>query len=729
MTNDAVLTHQRIRRIARWSATHPRRAIGLWLLFVAGCLVAGGAAGLRTSNALDSSYGQSGTSAHILDDAGMTDPATENILIEPAPGRPADHALAAAAGQQISQQLAKLPQVTSVAPARTSARGDVLIVASMRGDAYTANERVGALLNVTSDVAHGYPQLRIDETGAASIQKAIDKQVSSDLGSAAAYSLPVTLLILLIGFGALTAAGVSILLALSAIGSAIGLSELVSHVVPASSTTSSVILLIGMAVGVDYSLFYVKRAREERRRGATHHDAVELAAATSGHSVVVSGLAVVLAMLGLLAARDTTFSSFAVGSLLVVGIAVAGSLTVLPAVLSALGPRIDRPRVPLVWRWTVRDRPPRIIPRLLRPALRHPAVVFAGSTVGLLLLASPLLDLHLHADSEATLPRSIPITASLARLAVAFPDRQTTHDIVVDATASDAVPVTAALRTLRTRISSDPRFPATSTAPSPIRASADGSVHELQVSAPYDAESAAAKWQVHLLREQILPRALLPAGARWAVGGDTATDVDYDHHLSVSTPLVITIVVLANTLLIGAVFRSLGLALVTALLNLLSIAATLGVLVLIFQHSWATHLLGFHSTGSLISWIPLFTFAVLFSLSMDYHVFVVSRIQEARRNGLPTVEAVRQGIIGSAGAISSAAVVMVSVFVIFAAQHLVDMKEFGVGLAVAVPIDALVVRALALPSMLVLLDRFTGNPRPTQAAALPPNDSRKAVPA
>src|SRR6185312_5351668 len=208
----------------------------------------------------------------------------------------------------------------------------------------------------TATVQREFPALRVEEVGSVSLNDAVNSQVANDLSAAATFSLPVTLLIMLIAFGAIIAAGVPILLALSAVGAATGLSAVVSHVIPDSGSTSAMILLMGMAVGVDYSLFYVKRARAERHAGRTKLDSIEIAAATSGHSVLVSGAAVIVSMLGLFLAADVTFASLATGSIVVVAVAVLGSLTVLPAVLVKLGRRIDRPRVPVLWRWSTADR-------------------------------------------------------------------------------------------------------------------------------------------------------------------------------------------------------------------------------------------------------------------------------------------------------------------------------------------------------------------------------------
>jgi RND superfamily putative drug exporter len=322
------------------------------------------------------------------------------------------------------------------------------------------------------------------------------------------------------------------------------------------------------------------------------------------------------------------------------------------------------------------------------------------SVLVLAALAVPALGMRLASDSPRSLPTSIPETRALNRLTAAFPGQNATDEVVVraDAAQSDAVEhqLQRVARTLRTT----PGFVPGS---AQLVSSANRSVHVLRVDANSDAESDAARHGVRALRS-LVPKALTGVtGARWAVGGDPAASLDTDQHLSSRLPWVIAFVVVLTMAIIGWVFRSVTLAVLTALINLLSAGAAFGVLVLVFQHHWAEGLLGFHSSGALINWIPLFTFAVLFGLSMDYHVFVLSSIREAVAEGHPPREAVRVGIVRSAGTVTSAALVMVSVFAIFASLHMIEMKELGLGLAVAVLVDALVVRGVVLPSLLILL--------------------------
>lgn len=709
-------------RLAHWSATHKLRAVALWLVFVAACVTAGQLAGLQQATDLDVSTGQSGQAMRWLDGAHLTAPDTENVLITARDGD-LDPAAAATAATQVRDRMTPLPQVASVSAPITAPDGTATTVqVVLQPRAADQEVDVQPLLDVTAAVQHDHPELRVEQAGSASVNAAVDELVGSDLESAAAISLPVTLVILLVVFGAIVAAGVPVLLALSAVGAATGLSALASHVIPDSGSTSSVILLMGMAVGVDYSLFYVKRARAERRAGRSTLDAVEIAAQTSGHSVLVSGVAVVIAMLGLYVSGNIVFASLATGSIIVVAVAVLGSLTVLPALLVALGRTIDRPRVPLLWRLTGRDgAESRLWSRVLRPSLDHPGRTFLVSAGVLVLLALPALGMQLMSGSASSLPDSLPAKQTLDRLTTAFPSTNSTADIVVRSSAAAGPDVRRALLALDEKARADRIFMADG---EPLlTASPDGTTQYLQLVMPFDAESRSAQDGVAQLRSTLVPGALDGiAGVRFAVGGETAADVDANHQLSSRLPWVIAVVVTLTVLMTAFVFRSVLLALCTAGMNLLSAGAAFGMLTLVFQHHWADGLLGYESSGRLINWIPLFTFTVLFGLSMDYHVFVVNSIREATARGLSVREAVRVGVGRSAGTVTAAAVVMVSVFAIFAALHLLEMKQLGVGLAAAVLVDAVLVRAVVLPSLLVLLGdriRWPGREIPAATPADP----------
>ncbi|GAA4579566.1 MMPL family transporter [Micromonospora coerulea] len=724
-------------RLARWSAEHPWRAIALWVVFVAVCFVGGNAAGLNEATDRDMAIGEAGRAQLIVDGGQFADPAVENVLITPRAGV-LDQTAAKAAADDAAARLRQVTGVASVGTPMPSRDGGALLVPiTMSGDPGTASDRVQPLRDATARVQQAHPQLRIEQVGGPSINKALDDTLGSDFKRAELLSLPVTLAILIIAFGALIAAGVPVLLALSSVAAAMGLSTLASHLVPATDTTSSVILLIGMAVGVDYSLFYVRREREERAKGRSGLDAVEIAAETSGHAVVVSGFAVIISMAGLLLANDAVFSSLAVGSILVVAVAVTGSLTVLPALLAKLGRWVDRPRVPLLWRLTAPrtgrpgERAPRLWPAVLRPALRAPVATLVVSVGLLLALAAPALGMKLKFPGMEDLPRTTPAMQAYDRLTAAFPSTGTSHTVAVRAPAEQADRVRAALTDLAGRAAGDPLFaPAEGDGPE-IEVSADRRVSVLEVATPYASRTDEAARSLHELRDDLAPAALrgIP-GVEYAIGGGVADSEDYAAHIKDKLPLVMGFVLALTFLVMAWTFRSVVVALTAIALNLLSAGAAYGLLVLVFQGNWAEGVLGFTSMGAIVSWLPLFLFVVLFGLSMDYHVFVVSRIREGIRNGMTNRDAVAYGITSSAGVVTSAAIVMVGVFAIFASLSTIDMKQLGIGLAAAILLDATIIRAVVLPSLMTLLgDANWWAPRFLRArAATPPADPPTPAP-
>jgi putative drug exporter of the RND superfamily len=692
-------------RIARWSAEHPWRAIGAWLLFVAISIGAGSAVGTKTGDFDDNPTGELATYQSIVDESGFERPSSENVLITAREGN-LDQARALAAANEIRGGMDVLPETGTISEPVPSPKGSaVLVNVEMTGERKTSDERVQPLLDTTASVQAHYPDLRIEQVGGASLDKALSDALGKDFQKAELISIPVTLAIMLLVFGALIAAGVPVLLAMSAVGTAIGLSALVSHIFPATDNTSSMILLIGMAVGVDYSLFYIKREREERAKGAGHVDAVEIAAATSGHAIVVSGVAVTVAMAGMFVVNDIVFSSIAIGTILVVLAAMIGSITVLPALLAKLGRWIDRPRIPFVWRLAQRSGgEPRFWKKVLRPSLRRPGVALAISG-GLLLAATiPAFAMKLNAPSEADLPRSIPIMQSYDRMTDAFPSTGASHAIAIRVPAGQVDQAREALGNLINRIGADNAFAHDREVR--VDEAAGGRILLVSAAIPDAGGSPAADASLAKLRSEILPQTIgTVAGAEFAVSGQTAGENFFVDKMEDALPWVMLFVLLLTFLVMLWAFRAPVIALSAIGLNLLSAGAAYGVLVMVFQNEWAEGLLGFQSTGGIAAWLPVILFVTLFGLSMDYHVFVVSRIREAAMGGMPTRDAVARGITTSAGVVTSAAAVMIGVFSIFATLSTIEMKQLGIGLATAILIDATLIRAVVLPSLMAVLGK------------------------
>jgi putative drug exporter of the RND superfamily len=691
-------------RIARWSAEHPWRAIGAWLLFVAICIGAGQVTGTKSADFDDNPKGELATYQSIVDESGFTRPATENVLISARSGD-LNQEQALAAANDVRADMGALREVGEVSePVRSPKGTAVLVNVELAGDRDTADERIDPLLETTAAVQKQYPDLLVEQVGGASLNKALSTALGDDFTKAELISIPVTLLIMLVVFGALIAAGVPVLLAMSAVGAALGLSALASQLIPATDNTASMILLIGMAVGVDYSLFYVRRDREERAKGASHLDAVEIAAATSGHAIVVSGIAVTVAMAGMFVVNDIVFSSIAVGAILVVLAAMIGSITVLPALLAKLGRWVDKPKIPFLWRLSMRNNEnPRFWGAILKPSLRAPKTTLIISGGVLAALAVPAFSMTLNSPGESDLPRSIPIMQSYDRMTEAFPSTGASHQIAVRLPAGETAQGKAAVDDLLARLADEPGF-AHDQAPK-VTPAKDGRIYLISAGIPFDGASAEADQSLAKLRTVLLPATIgTVAGAEFAVSGQTAGENDFIDNMTGALPWVIGFVLLLTFLVMLWAFRAPVIALSSIVLNLLSAGAAYGVLVLVFQNTWAEGLLGFTSTGGITAWLPVILFVTLFGLSMDYHVFVVSRIREAIGT-MSTKDAVAAGVTKSAGVVTSAAAVMIGVFSIFATLSTIDMKQMGVGLAAAILIDATLIRAVVLPALMTVLGK------------------------
>ncbi|MET0767570.1 MAG: MMPL family transporter, partial [Aeromicrobium sp.] len=676
-------------RLARWSATHPWRAIGLWFALVATAIALMSFVPGRTLGDDSFRVGESGQAAAMLDDAGLVASPTESVLIT-APTGTLDVDRATTVATRVSEAAKDVKGVSNVGPPVVAeSRDAVLVPIEMSGDEDEAAEHVGALIDATAAVQEQHPELVVQQAGTASLDAGINDKVGEDLASAETMSLPITFVIMLVAFGAFIAAGIPVLLAITSVITALGLYAPVSYLVPDAGQVANVVLLIGMAVGVDYSLFYLKRQREERQRGRSTIDAVEIAAATAGRAVVVSGFAVMVAMSGLFLSGEAVFSALATGSILVVLVAVIGSLTVLPAMLSAFGRWVDRPRIPLLWRLNRRIGAGGISSRLIRPVIRRPFVsaVLAGGA--LLALAVPALGMSTHQSTIDTLPQDIPAVQAFQRAQESFPSERPSIDVVLRTTAGGADAARSALQDVE---SAAVEAGIADSAGEDVRVSDDGRTLALSMSALHGEGDARNDAAIEQLRDTLVPAATADlASTSTAVGGGVAEAYDVEHQTS-RLPLVIGFVLPLTMLMIVWTFRTVTLALLTTALNLLSVGAAFGVLTLVFQHSWADELLGYTSSGYVVDWIPLFCFVVLIGLSMDYHVFVLSRVREGLRRGLPYERAVEFGIRETASVVTSAAAVMVSVFAVFATLDMLEMKQMGVGLSVAILLDATLVR-------------------------------------
>jgi len=695
-----------VERVAGWSARHRIVVVIGWLALVVATFALGQRLGTQNVNSYDP--GQAGQAERVLNRPDVQQPDTESVLIQ---GGSAGQTFRAdpevrQAVAQVVAALRRLPgaaadiQSPFTSTGLTSGRS-ALVTFNVAGNPNNDDQAVVPALNAVAGVRAKHPGLTIAEAGAASVDRATNSLTGQDFRKAEVTSVPVSLALLLIVFGALVAAGIPLLLAGTAVISAISLLAIPSRWLPIGGITSSIVLLVGMAVGIDYSLFYLRRVREERAAGRTTREALRIAAATSGRAIVVSGLTVMISLAGLFLTGIDVFSGFAVGTILVVGVSVLGSLTFLPALLSLLGKGTDRGRIPFLGRRQAGARRSRLWQAVVRAVVRRPLALGALATVALLALAAPVLSLHLEDSGLHALPTSIPVVRTLDAIQQAFPGGPAPAEVVVTGSDLDGPRVNGAVAAIRAEAATTHgavREPITTAM------FGDGTVLVISVPLAGGITDTTSDNALATLRSHVLPATLGKVqGISYAVGGDTAGNHDFDVQLGDRTPLVLCFILGLAFLLLMAAFRSVAIPAMSICLNLLSVGAAFGLMTWVFQDGHLEGALGFTAYGGITSWLPLFMFVLLFGLSMDYHVFILSRIRELRLRGASAKEAIADGIAGSAGVVTSAAAIMVAVFSIFATLSIIEFKVFGVAMAAAVLIDATVVRGVLLPAGLALL--------------------------
>jgi RND superfamily putative drug exporter len=692
-------------RMGRWSARHWKTAVFGWLGFVLVAYALGAVVGTNSLSVNEPGPGESGQVQQILNDE-FAQPAKELVLVQSS-SLMATTPQFRAAVQDVMRRLQAQPNATNVespfAPGnsgRISSDGrSALVQFDIRGKSEDAQDKVAPILASVADAQRARPDFTIEEFGGGSVAKGINDQFGKDLLKAGALSLPVTLGILLLTFGALVAAGIPLLLALTSVLAAIGLLALPSQVLPMDDAVNAVVLLIGLAVGVDYSMFYLKRAREERAAGRAECASIEAAAATSGRSVLISGFTVIVAMAGMFISGDKTFSGFAAATMIVVATSVIGSLTVLPAVLSKLGDRVNKGRVPFLRTPDQRVGESRFWGAIVERVLRRPVLWGALAAGFLIALAIPALNLQTTQNSVESYPRSLAVIRTYDKIQKVFPGDALAAQVLVEAPDVRSGEVRSAIAELRRRaLASGQMF-----RPIEVDVNGPGTVALVSIPIAGNGTNSASKDAVNALRDEIVPATVgrLP-DATTGVGGTTAQSIDFEHQFRTRTPFVFAFVFALTFVLMLLAFRSIVIAVKAIALNALSVAAAYGILVLVFQDGIGRGLIG-ASSGGIESFMPMFLFVILFGLSMDYHVFMISRIRESVDHGMSTDEAVEHGIKTTAGVVTSAAIVMVLVFSVFITLSFDLLKQFGVGLAAAVLIDATIIRGVLLPASMKLL--------------------------
>ena len=696
--------HNLAARMARWSSRHRKKAILGWFAFVLVTFYVGTNVVVQKDiSDVDQFSGESRDAEQALEDAGMRP--TEEVVFVQSDELTVEDPEFQAAVEDVAGRLSQVRYVENVTSPLTgdgevSADGHAALVQfEIAGDSTETRDRVAPTLDAVAAVQADHPDLAVEQFGGASAKKAINGVINDDLKKAGMLSLPITLIILIITFGTLVAAGLPLLIGLTSVMAALGLVSITSQLVPADSNLPAVVLLIGLAVGVDYSLFYLRREREERAAGRSERASLEAAAATSGRAVLISGVTVIVAMAGMFISGDKSFVSFAWGTILVVAIAVFASLTILPAMLSWLGDRVEKGRVPLLGR----RRPAgesRFWTALTARVMRRPglSILIAGGL--LVALAIPALQMKSVTSGVDEFPQDEPVIQTYNKVKEVFPTEGVASTVVVEADDVRSGPAAAGIDDLVAAVEGTEGFrPGTE-----VIYSEDGTVAQINVPTRGNGTDAPSVNALDELRDEIIPATVGGVeGTTVNVTGDAASSEDFADNLKSRLPLIFAFVFGLAFLLLLVTFRSIVIPAKAIVLNLLSVGAAYGVLVLVFQNGNGESLLGFTSNGGVTNWLPLFLFVVLFGLSMDYHVFILSRVKELYDRGMSTDEAVKRGISTTAGTVTSAAFVMVGVFLVFVTLEFIDFKELGLGLAVAVLIDATIIRGVLLPASMKVL--------------------------
>jgi uncharacterized membrane protein YdfJ with MMPL/SSD domain len=699
--------------VGRWSSRHRKTAILGWIAFVAIAYMLGGN-GMKTLTQQQAGVGDSGQASKLYFD--HTPKADEEMVILTNKKASTDSPQFKAAIADVRSRLAHtagVHDVTAPGDPHTGPNGAVspnhhtaLVSFKVPGEYETPSVKkiVDATVLETKAADRAHPGYIIEQFGDGSSEKAFQAIFAKDLSKATTLSLPLTLLILLVAFGTLLAAGLPLLLAITGVLATLGLVGPLSHLTPVDDSIRHVILLIGLAVGVDYSLFYLRRMREEKAAGRTRQEAIDAAAATSGRAVLVSGMTVITAMAGMYFAGAPMFTSFATGSITVVAVAMLGSLTVLPAMMSLMGDRIEKTRVPGLNRLKARIAKLDLWGRAVDRVMRRPALAASLAVALLVAMAIPAIGINTgNPPLGDSLPKDEPVVQTFNRLRDAFPTETSAMTIVVKAKDVTRPAVTAGIAKLQDTAAKQPVLFPGKDRPD-VEVTPDHRVATVSLETAGDGTGKDSAAALDALRDEVIPSTIgSVSGVSAYVGGQTAEDRDFNDTMIKNLPIVFGFVLLAAFLLLLATFRSIVVPIKAIVLNLLSVFASYGVLVLVFQHGWFKSLLGFSDTGPIVAWLPMFLFVILFGLSMDYHVFILSRIKELVDRGTPTDEAVKATIKSTAGVVTSAAVVMVGVFALFGTLHFMVFKQMGVGLAIAVLLDATIIRGVLLPTSMAVL--------------------------
>jgi RND superfamily putative drug exporter len=686
-------------RLARASAARPRRTFALWGIAVlaALALIATSLHGL-SSNSHVVGKPESTKAADVIARAfpEVAANSKQDVVVVTSRRYKADSPQFQSFAKGLGATLQGTGHVSNPTPAAVSPDGHSALVSLL----IDSDSGAASVEKVVQGANGGAFEVGI--TGYRSANHDFGQQSQKDLETGElAFGLPAALIVLVLVFGAVVAGLVPVLMAVLSIIVALGLVALLSLGFELSVFIVNMLTGMGLALGIDYSLFVVSRYREERRRGFAKDDAIALAGATASRAVLFSGSTFVVALIGMFIVPTSIMRSLALGAILVGIVSVAAALTLLPALLSVVGDRVDSLRVPILGRNLGRTGAGegRFWRRIVDGVLRRPALWLAVAVAGMLAAASPIFGLHIGANGVSTLPSNLPSKQGHVLLQRTFPV-QNPEPVRVVAVGGGASAVHSDLERLNHRLVDEGNFGV-----GRIQTSTRDGVALLTSPVRGDVVGGAAVSAVRDLRKNLIPSMFGDSGAKVYVGGITAENVDYFDAVTNPTPYVLLFVLGLSFILLTIAFRSIIVALVSVLLNLLSVGAAYGLLTLVFLYGDGASLFGFQHTHVIDAWVPLFLFSVLFGLSMDYQVFLMSRIKERYDVSGSTHDAVSDGVATTARIITGAALIIVVVFAGFAAGKLVMFQQMGFGVAVALLLDATIIRSVVLPSMLGLLDR------------------------
>jgi uncharacterized membrane protein YdfJ with MMPL/SSD domain len=697
-------------KLARLCAAHPRRTLALWgLAVVAGLALTATTLGGLTSEGRISNKPESVRAADLIEKAFPPGPAERRRLVSDVIVVSSDrYPVAAPEFRAFVERLVQDARAT----------GKVLNLRSYlsEGRALVARDGHATLIQLYVENDAGIKPVvsivnRMNRDPGFEAAITGDQTFNSDFASLSqhdleygelAFGLPAAMIVLLIVFGAVAAGLVPILMALVAVAVAMGIVSLLSLQFDFSVFIVNMVTGMGLALGIDYSLFVLSRYREERAAGSVEQASIRAAGATASRAVAFSGGTFVIALCGMFLVPTNVLRSLAAGAIVVGVVSVVAALTLLPAILGLVGDRVNAFRIPVLGRNLGRNganggAEARFWRRVIGVVLRRPAVSLALAVGFMLALAVPIFSLHIGESGVSTLPGRMPSKKGYLALQREFPAQSPNPARVVVQGGNGLA--RADLAKLQARLASDPRFGPGAIVPSPVLKD----VYLLEAPVRGDATSDAAISAVRNLRHRIIPELFRGSEARVLVGGHSAAYSDFFDSVTRPTPIVLGLVLGLSFLVLIVAFRSLVVAAVSILLDLLSVGAAYGLLTLVFLKGFGSGLLGFTHASVVDAWVPLFLFSILFGLSMDYQVFLMSRIRERYDQTGSTREAVSSGVASTAHIITGAALIIIVVFAGFARGDLVAFQQMGFGVAVALFLDATIVRSVVLPSILTLI--------------------------